>query len=67
MAVRQLVYKYIDGAVAYCEFAGKTADEKPTGGIATGSKFLDIQTGKVFYYDEAGTSGNEWIDPTAEA
>ena len=66
MAVRELVHKDLGDGKAYCEFAGKTADTKPVADyILTGSKYFDIQTGKTYYYDEAGSTGSEWIDPTA--
>lgn len=65
MAVSMNVCVPLDGKLCYVEFAGKTADTKPVGDYATGSKFFNIQTGKTYYYDAAGTTGNEWIDPTA--
>ena len=65
MAVRELKRERLDADTIYVEFAGKTADTKPTGNFATGSKFFNIQTGKTYYYDEKGSSGSEWIDPTA--
>ena len=64
--VRVTKEEVLDFGLHYYEFAGKTADTKPVADdICTGSKFFDIQTGKTYYYDEAGTTGNEWIDPTA--
>ena len=65
MAARILVERYIGDGISYVEIAGKTGDTKPTGSFATGSKYFDIQTGKTYYYDEKGSSGSEWIDPTA--
>lgn len=65
MAVRELAYEFLDGSVAYRKFAGKSTDTKPTGGIATGSQFFEINTGKTYYYDEDGAEGSEWVDPTA--
>jgi hypothetical protein len=47
-------------------FSGKSTDDKPTGNpICTGSEFLEIDTGKTYYYDEDGATGSEWVDPTA--
>ena len=63
--VRLLKSEFIDFNVAYCEYAGLSTDTKPTGGIATGSTFFAIDTGKTFYYDEDGDTGSEWVDPTA--
>ena len=48
----------IDG-VTYYEFAGKHLDTKPTGrDISTGSRFLEIDTGDVYAYDEVN---QEWL------
>ena len=38
----------------YREFAGLSTDTKPTEGITTGSLFLEVNTGDVYAYDEAG-------------
>ena len=43
-------------------YAGLSKDNKPTSGVRNGDDFREIDTGKMWYYDEAGTS---WIDPTA--
>lgn len=45
----------------YCELAGlSSTDEKPTGGeLATGSLFLEVDTGNVYAYDEDGTEWNK--------
>ena len=65
--VRIIEEKFLAVGLHYYKFAGKTGDTKPVADdICTGSQYLDIQTGKTYYYDEAGTTGNEWIDPTAE-
>ena len=45
--------------VQYVEFAGLSTDTKPTNGIATGSLFHEVDTTKVFAYDEAG---EEWVE-----
>ena len=45
--------------VQYVEFAGLSTDTKPTNGIATGSLFLEVDTGDVFAYDEAGSEWNK--------
>lgn len=37
---------------AYVELAGLSADEKPTDGLVTGSIFVEVDTGKVFFFDE---------------
>ena len=43
----------------YCEYAGTSADSKPTENVATGSVFLEVDTGKVFFFN--ATSGN-WVE-----
>ena len=63
--VRTIVKKeLIDGSI-YLELAGLSTDSKPTdAGIATGSKFLEVNTGKTFYFNEAAAD-TKWVDPTA--
>lgn len=44
-----------DGAfVNYIEAAGLSTDTKPTDGIATGSLFLEVDTGDFYAFDEDG-------------
>lgn len=43
----------------YNEFAGTSLDTKPTDGIGTGSIFVEVDTGKVFFYNEAE---NTWVE-----
>ena len=38
--------------VYYKEMAGESTDTKPTDHIATGSVFLEVDTGSVFCYSE---------------
>lgn len=38
----------------YAEYAGLSTDQKPTEGVATGSTFLEVNTGDVYVYDSAG-------------
>lgn len=49
--VRVLIDRLLSGAVHYIEAAGISADTKPSG-VATGSKFLEVDTGIEFAYDE---------------
>lgn len=48
---------------AYFEFAGLSTDSKPTSfegaKVANGSVFLEMNTKKVYVYDEAGESWGE--------
>ena len=43
----------------YCEFAGLHTDTKPTDNIATGSIFLEVDTGTVFFYNADAES---WVE-----
>lgn len=38
--------------------AGLSTDDKPTAGIATGSDFTEVDTGKVFFFDEE----SDWVE-----
>lgn len=49
--------------VNYKKIAGKSTETKPTTGLCTGSEFLEIDTGKTWYFSEADS---DFIDPTAE-
>ena len=53
--VRALVSKqvvYGENPVKYHEYAGLHDDTKPTDEEATGSLFLEVDTGDVYAYDE---------------
>lgn len=43
----------------YVEYSGTSLDDKPTEGVATGSIFLEVDTGKVFFYNATAT---EWVE-----
>ena len=42
----------------YIEVSGKSTDEKPLG-YATGSIFVEVDTGKVFFFDE---DNGDWVE-----
>lgn len=67
MSYRILVDEYVEAGTNYKEIAGHSDDTKPVTGLATGSQFFEIDTGKTYYFDEDGTTGNEWVDPTASS
>ena len=46
--------------IPYIEASGLSTDDKPLG-VATGSLFLEVDTGDVYAYDEEGDSGSEWL------
>ena len=51
---------FVDGR-HYVEAAGLSTDQKPTEGLITGSRFIEVNTGNRFLYDE--TSGAWYRDP----
>ena len=55
--IRILVSNGFDENNNYIEAAGLSTDTKPTSGIVTGSLFLEVDTGDVYAFDEAGA---EW-------
>ena len=55
--VRMLKRTVLEDDIHYVELAGLSTDEKPTG-FATGSVFLEVDSGDAYFYDEEGES---WI------
>ena len=51
-------YKRVDGNDLF-ELACLSTDTKPTEDIANGSILIEMDTGSIFMYDEAGA---EWIE-----
>ena len=45
-------YEYQDDGVPVCEYAGLSTDSKPTHNIATGSTFIEVNTGDAYLFDE---------------
>lgn len=43
----------------YNEFAGLSTDAKPTVGVGTGSIFVEVDTGKVYFFNEASET---WVE-----
>ena len=44
------------------QYQGLSSDTKPTGnGVVNGSRFLEIDTGKVYMYDATGA---QWLEYT---
>ena len=56
--IRPNFYGAVVQGKQYVEFAGKSTDAKPLGGYLTGSKFVEIDTGDIYIYDES--SGGSW-------
>ena len=44
------------GGLNYMEIAGLSTDSKPTSGLVTGSLFLEVDTGKVYAFDEVSST-----------
>lgn len=61
--VRNLNYKMLEGK-KYVEIACLSTDTKPTGGnISTGSLLHEVDTGKIYAYDEEANSGTgDWVE-----
>lgn len=45
----------IHGKIRYQVMYGDSDDSKPTTGLATGSKFIEVDTGDEYIYDETST------------
>lgn len=60
--VQPIVEDYVTDGVRYCEFFGLSTDTKPTAGLATGSIFTEVNTGKVFFFNSAASAGSEWVE-----
>lgn len=56
--VRELVYKGFDSDQRYVQYAGLSTDTKPVDGLVTGSTFIEVDTGKVFIFDEVSVTWN---------
>ncbi len=51
-----------DNDQVYVEGACLSTDSKPTEGIANGSLLIEMNTGKVYFYNEAGSA---WVEFSA--
>ena len=52
----------ITGKEKCFEYAGLSTDVKPVSeDICTGSTFLEVDTGDVYFFNEEGASGQEWV------
>lgn len=62
--IRKLVDRYFNEDDKYSEMFGLSSDDKPTEGLITGSKFIEVDTGIEYRFDEesrtwtAQNSGN---------
>ena len=42
------------------KYAGLSTDEKPTTDVPNGAEFLEMNTGKTYYYDAENETWREW-------
>lgn len=40
--------------------AGLSTDTKPEENLVTGSVFIEVDTGKVYFFDEEAAAGSRW-------
>lgn len=67
--IRYLEHKVIDAETNYVEAMGLSTDVKPTSGICTGSIFIEVDTGKAYFFDEDNVvwySKEDWDAAAAE-
>lgn len=50
--------RYKQGDAEYREITGLSTDSKPTD-VVNGSIFVEVDTGKVFFFNEAGSA---WVE-----
>ena len=50
--MRPIETKWIAPDVYYMELAGKSTENKPTAGLASGSLYMETDTGNVYVFDE---------------
>lgn len=66
--IRIITERIISGNVKYVEGFCLSTDTKPTGGLCTGSKLTESDTGDVYLYSEKDTPewakvAAGWVDP----
>lgn len=62
MAVRTLVDKVYNNDLCYVEIACLSTDTKPEGAFVNGSICTEVNTGKVYLFNESGTAGSKWVE-----
>lgn len=53
-------YNSQDQAVQAIVYYGLSTDDKPTTGVGNGSCFIEMDTSKIYFYDENGSQWLEW-------
>ena len=57
--IRFYTSEQVDNEKVMVEIACLSTDSKPTDGIATGSLALEVNTGKIYAFDEVGETWAE--------
>lgn len=57
--MRALVENKFSDNKKYVELYGTSSESKPTTGIVTGSVFVEVNTGKVFLFNEDSSA---WVE-----
>lgn len=57
--IRILIDRQFDGEKYYIEAAGLSTDIKPTENIVTGSRYIEVNTGKEYRFDEVSGTWHE--------
>ena len=57
--VRKIHDSTFKDGMHYVKAAGLSTEQKPTGGMITGSSFMEVDTGKKYLYDEVGETWAE--------
>lgn len=53
--------QYIDNkACIISTYYGLSTDSKPTDGVGNGSAFVEMDTGKLYFFDSTNTQWREW-------
>ena len=47
-------------------YFGLEDDTKPTSGVPNGAKFIEMDSGKEYYFNEAGGAWVEWTQSSGE-
>ena len=59
--MREIISIALQKGLNYIEAYGNSSEDKPSNGIATGSKFTEVDTGNVYLFDELT---QEWYPQT---
>lgn len=61
MITQENAIQIVDGKVtSTVTLSGLSTDAKPTYGIGNGSAFIEMDTGKLYFYNAAGEQWIEW-------